>query len=73
MHRIRKSNSFYVLDDYYRQVIDLDTAKDARHLVSVLSSMCPDINITFDHMKVKCNNICNHMHQKLEITWKYEL
>lgn len=71
--KIRRSNNFYVLDDYFRQEIDLDTAKDARHLVSVLSSFCPDINLTFEPKKVKCNNVCNHMHQKLVISWKYEL
>lgn len=69
--KVRKTDFRYVLENYYRDRIDLDTCLDARHLVSVLTSLCPDIQITYRESELLLNNICNHMHRPILITWKY--
>lgn len=71
--KLLKRNNYYVLDDYYRQTIDLDTALDARHLVSVLASICPDIQCTYYDKGMTLNNVRNRMHQKIDITWKHQI
>lgn len=71
--RKRRENGQYVLSDYYRSDIDMDTALDARHLVSVLVSLCPDLICDFQDHKVVLRNVRNHMLQNICITWKYTI
>lgn len=71
--RQSKVYGYYVLEDYYRQEIDLDTALDARHLVSVLSSICPDLKCTYYDHGMTLNNVRNRMLQKIDITWKHQI
>lgn len=66
---MRKQNSSYVLSDYYRENIELDTAHDARHLLSVLTSVFPDIHVEFSDKCIHCLNVRNHMLKKVNITW----
>lgn len=66
---MRKQNSSYVLSDYYRENIEMDTAHDARHLLSVLTSVFPDISVDFDDKCIHINNVRNHMLKKVNITW----
>lgn len=71
--RKRQENNLYVLEDYFRDKIDLDTALDARHLVSILVSFCPELALEYQENCVICKNLRNHMLQRITITWKYQI
>lgn len=74
MYNIKKyQNGLYVLHDYYRDEIDLDTALDARQLISVLVAIMPDLKCDFKDKQVDLVNLRNHMLQRVKITWKYQL
>lgn len=66
-------NGNYVLKSYYRTEIPLDTALDARHLLSVFKSFCPNMKCTFEDKVVRLDNVRNHMLQKIYITWKHQI
>lgn len=66
-------NGSYVLNSYYRKEIPLDTALDARHLVSIFKSFCPNMKCTFADKAVYFDNVMNHYLQKIFITWKHQI
>lgn len=65
----KRVNSSYVIENYYREKIEMDTAHDARHLLSVLTSLFPDIQVSFSEKCIHLSNVRNHMLQKIDITW----
>lgn len=72
---MKRVNDLYVLKNYYRTEIKLDTAHDASHLLSVMTSFCPAISYDMSANDKTCylNNVRNHMHQRVKITWTHQI
>lgn len=70
---MNRVNDLYILKDYYRTEINLDTAKDVSHLVSLLKSVCPKLSLCYGDKVCYLLNVRNHMHQKIKITWLYQI
>lgn len=64
---------FHRLRDYYRHDIELDTAHDARHLLSVFTSFYPDIYVDFYDSYAIIRNICNTFGLPLTIRWRTQI
>lgn len=59
------------LEHYYREVVEFDTSHDARHALSLLTSVFPDINVCFpDFNTAVINNVVNHLYHKLTFKWR---
>lgn len=70
---MKRVNDLYILKDYYRTEINLDTAKDVTHLVSLLKSFCPELSIDYGDKVCYLRNVRNHMHQRVKITWTNQI
>ncbi len=59
------------LEHYYREVVEFDTSHDARHALSLLTSIFPDINVSFpDFNTAVINNVRNHLYTKITFKWR---
>lgn len=70
MARFKK---FHRLQSYYRDAIELDTAHDARHMLSVFTTFFPDISCDFHENDVVLRNITNSFGQPITILWRLKV
>ena len=73
MASFKKQLGLYVIPNYYLTEINLDTSLDARHVVSLLTSFFPDISVTYTDKCCLLNNVRNSQHQKVKVTWLYQI
>lgn len=68
---MKKNFRLHRLEHYYRDVVDFDTAHDARHALSLLTSIFPDIRVSFpDFDTVRLENIKNHLFSTIVFRWR---
>ena len=64
---------YHRMRNYFRRVIELDTAHDASHLLSVLTAVYPDIDCDFGESYVEIRNITNNYGTPLKIVWRLQV
>lgn len=64
---------FHRLKDYYPGEIQLDTAHDARHLLSVFTAFCPDISVEFHEDSYLVRNITNNQGNPILVKWRLQV
>ena len=64
---------FHRLKSYYRGVIELDTAHDARHMLSVFTAFFPDIYVEFLEDSYLVRNITNSQGNPILVKWKLKV
>lgn len=70
----KKFPKSHQLIHYYRDVVEFDTAHDARHCLSILTSVFPDIRVSFpDFDSCVIENVTNHLFKKLKFTWRNKI